>query len=157
MGHYSHKSKPDAKFDCGIFSSLGLMTSQNFTLNKETSHKKFGHLPQGFNIKIIFLCPDSFFLTPKLTPMSISTIFKPEKIFSFSELLRRLNKRRAAATPLIDQLDRRCLNPIQAGVFWNYISWEGGGGTFLHFSFICCPVTTKLGMVALWYKISQGQ
>ena len=43
------------------------------------------------------------------------------------------------------------INPIQAGVFWNHIVPP------LRFSFICCPVTTKLGMIVLWHKISQGQ
>ena len=41
-------------------------------------------------------------LDPKLTPMSISTIFKQRKIFSFSKFLGRLDDERAAATPLID-------------------------------------------------------
>ena len=41
-------------------------------------------------------------LDPKLTPMSISAIFKHGKNFSFSKFLGRLDEKRAAATPLID-------------------------------------------------------
>ena len=43
-------------------------------------------------------------------------------------------------------------NPIQAGLFWNYI-----GCAPLCFSSICCLITTKLGMLVLWHKISQKQ
>ena len=37
--HYSHKSMPDAKFDFSSFSVFGDMTSQNFTLKRETGHQ----------------------------------------------------------------------------------------------------------------------
>ena len=66
----------------------------------------FDYLPpeNGFNFKKKeFLCPESFFSTQNWTPMSISTIFKQRKIFSFSKFLGRLYDERAAATPLIDQ------------------------------------------------------
>ena len=43
------------------------------------------------------------------------------------------------------------LNPIQAGVFWNHRGWRGAQC----FSFICCPIITKLGMMVLKDKISQ--
>ena len=49
-----------------------------------------------------------------------------------------------------------CFNPIQAGLFWNHIGW-GAHCAPLCFSSICCPITTKLGMLVLWYKISQKQ
>ena len=39
MSQYSHESMPDAKFESGIFSSFGDMTSQNFPLKRGTSHK----------------------------------------------------------------------------------------------------------------------
>ena len=42
-------------------------------------------------------------LDPKLTPTSISAIFKQKKIFSFSKFLGCLTEKVAAATPLIDQ------------------------------------------------------
>ena len=45
-------------------------------------------------------------LDPKLTPMSISAIFKQRKNFSFSKFLGRLNEKRAAATALIDQFSK---------------------------------------------------
>ena len=44
-------------------------------------------------------------------------------------------------------------NPIQAGLFWNHIGWGGGTLCPLCFSSICCPITTKLGMIVLWHKI----
>ena len=39
MGHYIHKSIPDAKFEFDSSSSFGDMTSQNFLRNKGTSHE----------------------------------------------------------------------------------------------------------------------
>ena len=42
-------------------------------------------------------------LDPKLTPMSISAIFKQRKIFPFSKFWGHLNEKKAAATPLINQ------------------------------------------------------
>ena len=66
---------------------------------------KFGYLSpeNGFNFKKNeFLCPESFFSTQNLPPMSISAIFKHRKNFSFSKFLGRLDEKRAAATPLID-------------------------------------------------------
>ena len=49
-------------------------------------------------------------------------------------------------------------NPIQAGLFWNHIGWGGGHIVPpLCFSSICYPITTKLGMLVLWHKISQKQ
>ena len=39
-------------------------------------------------------------LDPKFTPMSISAIFKQRKFFSFSKFFKRLDEKRAAATPL---------------------------------------------------------
>ena len=67
---------------------------------------RFDYLPpeNGFNFKKNdFLCPESFFSTQNWAPMSISTIFKQRKIFSFSKFLGRLDDERAAATPLVDQ------------------------------------------------------
>ena len=46
MNHYGHKSMPDAKFGSGSFSSFGDMTSQNFPLQKGTSHR-FGIFTPG--------------------------------------------------------------------------------------------------------------
>ena len=40
---------------------------------------------------------------PKLTPHVNFSNFQAEENFSFSKFLGRLNKKRAAATPLIDQ------------------------------------------------------
>ena len=39
MGHYGHKSIPDAKFESDSSSSFGDMTSQNFPWNKGASHE----------------------------------------------------------------------------------------------------------------------
>ena len=50
------------------------------------------------------------------------------------------------------------VNPIQAGLFWNHIGWGGAHcAPPLCFSSICYPITTKLGMLVLWHKISQKQ
>ena len=49
------------------------------------------------------------------------------------------------------------INPIQAGLFWNHIGWGGHIVPPLCFSSICYPITTKLGMLVLWHKISQKQ
>ena len=51
----------------------------------------------------------------------------------------------------------KVINPIQAGLFWNHIGWGGAHCAPLCFSSICCPITTKLGMLVLWHKISQKQ
>ena len=39
MGHYIHKSIPDAKFEADSSSSFGDMTSQNFPRKTGTSHQ----------------------------------------------------------------------------------------------------------------------
>ena len=49
------------------------------------------------------------------------------------------------------------INPIQAGLFCYHIGWEGHIVPPLRFSFICCPIATKLGMTVLWDNISQKQ
>ena len=38
ISHYSHKSMPDAKFECGSLSSFGDMMLQNLPLKKGTRH-----------------------------------------------------------------------------------------------------------------------
>ena len=91
MSHYGYKSIPDTKFEADSSSSFGDMTSQNFPLKKGTSHEI-----RLFTARIVLL-------DPKLTPMSISAIFRHRKNFSFSKFLGRLDEKRAAATPLIDQ------------------------------------------------------
>ena len=76
------------------------------SLGRREQVMKFGYLPpeNGFNFKKNeFLCPESFFSTQNWPPMSISAIFKHRKNFSFSKFLGRLDEKRAAATPLIDQ------------------------------------------------------
>ena len=44
MSHYTHKSIPDAKFECGSSSSFLDMISQNFPRKKGTNHQ-IRHLP----------------------------------------------------------------------------------------------------------------
>ena len=58
---------------------------------------KFGYLDpeNGFNFKDV----QNRSSRPKLDPMSISAISKKRKICSFSKCLRRLDEKRAAATP----------------------------------------------------------
>ena len=98
MGHYIYKSIPDAKFEVDSSFSFGDMTSQNFPQNKTIYPRK-----TGLTLKKRVFMSRIVLLDPKLTPMSISTIFKQRKIFSFSKFLGRLDDERAAATPLIDQ------------------------------------------------------
>ena len=76
------------------------------SLGRREQVMKFGYLPpeNGFNFKKNeFLCPESFFSTQNGPTMSISAIFKHRKNFSFSKFLGRLDDKRTAATPLIDQ------------------------------------------------------
>ena len=91
---------PDAKFESGSFSSFGGMTSQNFPMKREQVIK-FGYLPPENGIsseKTSFYVQIRSF-HPKLTPLSISTIFKQREFFSFSKFLGRVDEKRAPATP----------------------------------------------------------
>ena len=96
---------PDAKFESGSLSIFGDMTSQNFPMKKGMAHRirVFTPWKMGLALKNEFFMSRIVFLYPELTPMSISAVLKQRKIFSFSKFLRRLNEKRAAATPLIDQ------------------------------------------------------
>ena len=58
---------------------------------------------------------------------------------------------------MVKSLGCSIINPIQAGLFWNHIGWGGHIVPPLCFSSICYPITTKLGMLVLWHKISQKQ
>ena len=106
MGHYIYKSIPDAKFEVDSSFSFGDMTSQNFPQKKGTSHPIRLFTPKnGFNFK-----KTSFYLQnrssgPKIDPPPHVNFnnFQAEEIFSFSKFLGRLDDKRAAATPLIDQ------------------------------------------------------
>ena len=106
MGHYVYKSIPDAKFEVDSSFSFGDMTSQNFRQKRERVIR-FNYLSpeNGFNFKKTSFYVQNRSSRPKIDPppMSISTIFKRRKIFSFSKFLGRLDDKRAAATPLIDQ------------------------------------------------------
>ena len=106
MGHYIYKSIPDAKFEVDSSFSFGDMTSQNFPQKKGTSHPIRLFTPEnGFNFKKTSFYVQNRSSRPKIDPppMSISTIFKQSKIFSFSKFLGRLDDERGAATPLTDQ------------------------------------------------------
>ena len=76
--HYSHKSILDANFECGSSSGFGDMTSQNFSLTKGASYqiRLFTSGKRVFMFRIVLL-------DPKLTPMSLSAIFKQRKYFHF--------------------------------------------------------------------------
>ena len=100
MGHYIYKSILDAKFEVDSSFSFGDMTSQNFPQKKGTSHPIRLFPPEnGFNFKKTSFMSRIVLLDPKLTPKSISTIFKQRKISSFSKFLGRLDDERTAATP----------------------------------------------------------
>ena len=52
MNQYSHESILDTKYESGSFSSFGDMTSQNFPLKRETSHKiRIFTAENGFNFQ----------------------------------------------------------------------------------------------------------
>ena len=105
MGHYIYKSIPDAKFEVDSSFSFGDMTSQSFPQKRERVIR-FDCLPpeNWFNFKKTSFYVQNRSSRPNIDPpMSISTIFKQRKIFSFSKFLGRLDDERAAATPLIDQ------------------------------------------------------
>ena len=84
MGHYIYKSIPDAKFE---------------VKGNESSDSTIYPRKTGLTLKKRVFMSRIVLLDPKLTPMSISTIFKQRKIFSFSKFLGRLDDERAAATP----------------------------------------------------------
>ena len=105
MGHYVYKSIPDAKFEVDSPFSFGDMTSQKFP-QKKGRVIRFDYLPpeNGFNFEKTSFYVQNRSSRPKIDPpMTISTIFKQRKIFSFSKFLGRLDDERAAATLLIDQ------------------------------------------------------
>ena len=100
MGHYIYKSISDAKFEVDSSFSFGDMMSKE---GNESSDSTIYPRKTGLTLKKQVFMSRIVLLDPKLTPVSISTIFKQRKIFSFSKFLGRLNDERAAATPLIDQ------------------------------------------------------
>ena len=114
MSYYIYKGIPHANFEADSCFSFGDMTSQNFPRNKGMSHqiRLFTPRKTGLTFKKWVFMSRIVLLDPKLTPMSISVIFKRGKNFSLSKFLGRL-ERDAAATPLIDQfcynLAKRCL------------------------------------------------
>ena len=112
MSHYDHKSIPDAKLEFDGSSSFGDMTSQNFSQKKGTSHQIRLFTPENrFRFKKMGFYFQNHSSRPKIDPpLSISAIFKQRKILSFGKFFRRLNDKRAAATPLIDQF---CYNLVR--------------------------------------------
>ena len=91
-----------AKFESSSSSSFGDMTSQNFPQKRGTSHQIRLFTP-GKRVtfrKNEFLC----LLDPKLTShVNFSNFQVEENSFSFCKILGRLDEKRAAVTPLIDQ------------------------------------------------------
>ena len=84
MGHYIYKSIPDAKFEFDSSFSFGDMTSQNFPQKKGTSHPiRLYPRKMGLTLKKRVFMSRIVLLDPKLTRMSISTIFKQRNIFHF--------------------------------------------------------------------------
>ena len=105
MSHYGNKSIPNAKFESDSFSSFGDMTSQN-SLRRREQVMKFGYLtPENeFNFKKMSFYVQNRSSGSKIYPScQFQQIFKHRKKFSFSKFLGRLDEKRAAATPLIDQ------------------------------------------------------
>ena len=82
MSHYSDKSIPGEKFECGNFSSFGDMTSQIFP-QKKGRVVKFGYLPpeNGFNFKKLFFMSRIVLFDPKFTPQVNFSNFQVGEIF----------------------------------------------------------------------------
>ena len=82
MGHYIHKSIPDAKFEVDSFFSFGDMTSQNFP-QKKGRVSQFDYLSpeNGFNFKKTSFMSRIVLLNPKLTPHVNFNNFQAEEIF----------------------------------------------------------------------------
>ena len=69
MGHYIHKSIPDAKFEVDSSFSFGDMTSQNFPQKKGTSHLIRLFTPEnGFNFKKTSFYVQNRSSRPKIDP-----------------------------------------------------------------------------------------
>ena len=95
---------PGAKFEFDSLCIFEVLTSLNFPLKKGRSYKVRIFIPG----KWVSLKNDYYVQNrssrPKIDPtMSISAIFKQRNFFSFSKFLRRVDEKRAAAVPLINQ------------------------------------------------------
>ena len=78
------------------FSIFGDMASQNFPLSRGTSDRIWIFTPEKWvNLKTVSFMSRILLLDLKLTPMSISAIFKQRKFFVFKTF----DEERAAATP----------------------------------------------------------
>ena len=99
MGHYIYKSIPDVKFEVDSYDVTKFFSKEG----NESSDSTIYPRKTDLTLKKRVFMSRIVLLDPKLTPMSILTIFKQRKIFSFSTFLGCLNDERAAATPLIDQ------------------------------------------------------
>ena len=111
MRHYNYKSIPGVKFEADSSSKFWRYDVTKFPLEEgnESSNSSIYPRKTGLTLKKEFL----YLLDPKLTPHVNFSKFQAEEIFSFSKFLGRLDEKRAAATPLIDQfcknLVRTCL------------------------------------------------
>ena len=101
--YWNHKSMPIAK--SGSLSSFGDMTSENFHLKKKTCHWIRIFTPGKWFLleeKMSFCVHNHFFPPKVVPPWQFQQIFKQTILFLFSKFLRRLDKKREVATPLID-------------------------------------------------------
>ena len=101
---------PDAKFESGSFSIFGGMMSQNFPLNKGKSEviKFRTPLPPAPKIRLTFRKWNIFIsriilLHPKLPPCQLQQFSSRGNFLSFSNIFRRLDEKKTAATPLMNQ------------------------------------------------------
>ena len=96
MSHYGSKSIPDAKFQSGSSSNLEIR-------HHKSSNPAIYPRKMSLTFKKIVFMSRIVLLDPKLTPMSIFSNFQAKENFLFCKFLGRLDERRAAATPLVDQ------------------------------------------------------
>ena len=85
------------------------MTSQNFPRKpgNESSNSAIYPRKRVLTFKKWIFMSRIVLLDPKLTHVNFSN-FQAEQHFSFSKFLGRLDEKRAAATPLIDQFAKIC-------------------------------------------------
>ena len=81
MGHYGHKSIPDAKFESGSSFSFGDMASQNVSRKKGTSQIRLFTTGKRLNFLKISFLSRIVLLDPKLTPYVNFSNFQAEENF----------------------------------------------------------------------------
>ena len=102
MGHYIHKSIPDAKCEADSSSTFGDMTSQNFPRKKgnESSNSAIYPREMGLTFKKMSFYVQNRSSRPKIDPPHVNfSNFQTEEFFFIFKILGRFDEKRAAAIP----------------------------------------------------------